>query len=194
MPSVKTLSVSLSPGNSDVPSGTELHPCAIWHRRMRSFLINPHGRLIASDATYLTGMRVSSSIRGGIQGHALWLLLIFAGCAMPSPAQDTVRGRAANPHGELRMPCENCHTTTAWKPVRRQPEFNHNTQTSYPLLGMHEAVACQTCHVSKADEPSTVPVSCLRRLLAVARIVMRTCTSANSDRSANSVTPCADGK
>jgi hypothetical protein len=46
------------------------------------------------------------------------------------------------------MPCENCHTTTAWKPVRRQPEFNHNTQTSYPLLGMHEAVACQTCHVS----------------------------------------------
>ena len=63
------------------------------------------------------------------------------------PAQDAVRGRIANPHGPLKMPCENCHSTTAWKPIRTRPEFDHNTQTSFPLRGMHQVVQCRDCHV-----------------------------------------------
>lgn len=51
-----------------------------------------------------------------------------------------------SPHGNLNLPCQNCHTANAWKPTRAVPEFNHN-QTRYPLLGMHQSVACTQCHV-----------------------------------------------
>jgi hypothetical protein len=50
-----------------------------------------------------------------------------------------------NPHGNITIPCENCHTFTSWKPIRRVPEFDHN-KTSYPLRGMHEKVDCAQCH------------------------------------------------
>jgi hypothetical protein len=51
-----------------------------------------------------------------------------------------------SPHGNLNIPCENCHTNTGWAPIRAIPEFNHDT-TRYPLRGMHEKVACTGCHV-----------------------------------------------
>ena len=51
-----------------------------------------------------------------------------------------------SPHGNLNVPCQNCHTATAWKPIRAVPEFDHN-QTKYPLRGMHTAVTCTQCHV-----------------------------------------------
>ena len=63
------------------------------------------------------------------------------------PAQDAVRGRIANPHGPLKVPCENCHSTTAWKPIRTRPEFQHNAQTRFALRGMHQVVQCRDCHV-----------------------------------------------
>ncbi len=64
-------------------------------------------------------------------------------------AQTPVRGRVVNPHGDaLRIPCENCHTTTSWRPIRKEPEFNHQTQTKFALRGMHQGVACRSCHVS----------------------------------------------
>jgi len=47
------------------------------------------------------------------------------------------------------IPCQNCHTTTSWSPLRAQPEFDHDTDTRYPLRGMHADVACNSCHVSK---------------------------------------------
>jgi hypothetical protein len=46
----------------------------------------------------------------------------------------------------LSVPCQNCHTPDAWKPIRAVPEFDHN-QTKYPLRGMHTSVACTECHV-----------------------------------------------
>ena len=46
-----------------------------------------------------------------------------------------------SPHGQLAIPCENCHTQTSWKPIRAIPEFDHN-KTSYPLRGMHVKVDC----------------------------------------------------
>jgi hypothetical protein len=51
-----------------------------------------------------------------------------------------------NPHGPLNIPCENCHTSLSWKPIRSIPEFDHD-KTSYPLRGMHENVQCTQCHV-----------------------------------------------
>src|SRR5579884_4220945 len=67
-------------------------------------------------------------------------LLAFAGHAW---AQDSV---SRSPHGTLTVPCQNCHTANAWKPIRAVPEFDHN-QTKYPLRGMHATVACTQCHV-----------------------------------------------
>ena len=51
-----------------------------------------------------------------------------------------------SPHGNLNTPCQNCHTTQGWKPIRAIPEFDHN-RTRYPLRGMHESVTCNQCHV-----------------------------------------------
>src|SRR5690348_84571 len=54
-------------------------------------------------------------------------------------------GSVRNPHGPMAIPCEDCHTTTSWKPIRAVPEFNHD-HTRYPLRGMHSKVACTDCH------------------------------------------------
>jgi hypothetical protein len=78
-------------------------------------------------------------------------------CA-PAVAQDSATGRVANPHGALNIRCENCHTSTAWKPIRKQPEFDHDRQTSFPLQGLHQGVACQSCHASLVF--STAPTRC----------------------------------
>jgi len=51
-----------------------------------------------------------------------------------------------SPHGNLATPCQNCHTSNAWRPIRAVPEFDHN-QTRYPLRGMHQSVTCTQCHV-----------------------------------------------
>ena len=51
-----------------------------------------------------------------------------------------------NPHGSLKIPCENCHSSLSWKPIRSIPEFGHD-KTGYPLRGMHEKVQCTQCHV-----------------------------------------------
>jgi len=73
-----------------------------------------------------------------------WLaLLVFAlAVVMPAVAQ---RQPSRSPHGPLAIPCENCHTSTGWVPIRAIPEFNHDS-TRYPLRGMHEKVSCTGCH------------------------------------------------
>src|SRR2546430_5007910 len=58
----------------------------------------------------------------------------------------TQRGTTRSPHEALAIPCENCHTATAWRPIKAVPEFDHN-KTKYPLRGMHEKVECTQCHV-----------------------------------------------
>jgi hypothetical protein len=70
--------------------------------------------------------------------------------ALPAYAQGPQRPAqkpaTRNPHGALNVPCENCHTSLSWKPIRSIPEFNHD-KTNYPLRGMHEKVQCTQCHV-----------------------------------------------
>ena len=74
----------------------------------------------------------------------LVLLLSFPGVA--SSAVPQAAGGTHSPHGNLNIPCQNCHTANAWRPIRSVPEFDHN-QTRYPLRGMHQAVTCAQCHV-----------------------------------------------
>jgi cytochrome c7-like protein len=62
------------------------------------------------------------------------------------PAAPPQRQNSRSPHGALAIPCENCHTATAWRPIKAVPEFDHN-KTKYPLRGMHEKVQCTQCHV-----------------------------------------------
>jgi DnaJ-class molecular chaperone len=50
-----------------------------------------------------------------------------------------------SPHGPLEAPCENCHLSASWAPIRATPDFNHN-KTRYPLHGMHDRVTCRQCH------------------------------------------------
>ncbi len=71
------------------------------------------------------------------------LLLLSMLAAQSSKPRASVR----SPHGNLNIPCENCHTFTAWKPIRNMPDFDHN-QTKYPLRGMHASVTCRQCHTS----------------------------------------------
>jgi hypothetical protein len=76
----------------------------------------------------------------------LVLLLILAFFLLAKGVGAQVSGGTHSPHGSLAVPCQNCHTASAWKPIRAVPEFDHN-QTRYPLRGMHAAVTCTQCHV-----------------------------------------------
>jgi hypothetical protein len=66
--------------------------------------------------------------------------------------------KTKEPHlGRLGTSCQNCHTETAWKPIKA---FNHSS-TGFSLNGRHSAVACMSCHVGQRwnGTPSTC-VSC----------------------------------
>jgi hypothetical protein len=84
---------------------------------------------------------------------AAGLFPLLAGAALQQPADNSrpsvggPQAKVTNPHGPISIPCQECHTYTSWKPIRSNPEFNHD-QTGYPLRGMHEKVACTKCHVS----------------------------------------------
>ncbi len=79
---------------------------------------------------------------GTLNTRAVWLLVFFG---LLGSAGAQVSGGTHSPHGNLTVPCQNCHTASAWKPIRSVPEFDHN-QTRYPLRGMHQSVACTGCH------------------------------------------------
>jgi hypothetical protein len=67
---------------------------------------------------------------------------------------------ATNPaHASAGFPtnCETCHSTANWT----SSTFNHNTSTSFPLTGAHQAVACNGCHGDNVYKgKSTLCVSC----------------------------------
>jgi len=79
------------------------------------------------------------------------LFFSLLGMLLPAPvgqvSQVIPRARVRSPHGNLNMPCENCHTFTSWRPIRSMPEFSH-AKTKYPLRGMHANVSCRQCHTS----------------------------------------------
>ncbi len=61
-----------------------------------------------------------------------------------------------DPHkGQLGRACQNCHTTTAWKPVQG---FNH-AATGFPLTGAHRAKGCMSCHAGQRWK--NLPATCV---------------------------------
>lgn len=74
------------------------------------------------------------------------VVVLLAACCLLVSARAQTSAGTHSPHGELSVPCQNCHTANAWKPIRGVPEFDHN-QTRYPLRGLHQTVACTGCHV-----------------------------------------------
>ena len=46
-----------------------------------------------------------------------------------------------NPHVNLTLECDNCHTTKDWKLVM----FDHRI-VNYPLEGQHKGLSCEQCH------------------------------------------------
>jgi NMD protein affecting ribosome stability and mRNA decay len=74
-------------------------------------------------------------------------LIAFQAYAQAPRSVQAQKPVTRNPHGpRLNIPCENCHTSLSWKPIRSIPEFDHD-KTHYPLQGMHEKVQCTQCHV-----------------------------------------------
>jgi hypothetical protein len=71
------------------------------------------------------------------------ILFVFSAATASGAAQNYTNTRS--PHGNLHIPCQNCHTLSGWAPIRNVPEFDHN-QTRYPLRGMHQGVGCTACH------------------------------------------------
>jgi hypothetical protein len=52
-----------------------------------------------------------------------------------------------DPHrGQFKESCEHCHTTSGWKKIASNFEFDHS-KTKYPLEGKHASVACISCHL-----------------------------------------------
>ncbi|KAA3615236.1 MAG: hypothetical protein DWQ05_14845 [Calditrichaeota bacterium] len=54
---------------------------------------------------------------------------------------------AENPHGKLKIDCNQCHTTATWNVKLNQIPFRH-FRTGYLLLGAHRDVQCMSCHQS----------------------------------------------
>jgi hypothetical protein len=49
-------------------------------------------------------------------------------------------------NGAFTADCSQCHTDLAWKPARNTAVSFDHSRTKFPLLGKHEAVACNQCH------------------------------------------------
>ncbi|MGC2197846.1 MAG: hypothetical protein WA628_24465 [Terriglobales bacterium] len=71
--------------------------------------------------------------------------LVLGGGLTPGFGQSGGSATSRSPHGNLNIPCQNCHTSAGWKPIRAVPEFDHNN-TKYPLRGLHQGVTCTQCH------------------------------------------------
>lgn len=50
-------------------------------------------------------------------------------------------------HGTFAQACDTCHTTSGWKNVPENRQFDHS-KTKFPLLGKHADVDCVKCHAN----------------------------------------------
>ncbi|MDX1419045.1 MAG: cytochrome c3 family protein [Rubricoccaceae bacterium] len=82
--------------------------------------------------------------------------LVGSRAPRPSPPRP-----AANPHGELTIACEACHTAEGWDRLREPLRFDHAADAGFPLLGRHAQAACRSCHVDlRFDGPDVTPDAC----------------------------------
>ena len=89
--------------------------------------------------------------------HAIWSAFVLA-LTSPLSAQ-----QATSPHGALPedLSCVDCHTSTAWVPLRSDLAFDHSESTAFVLNGAHETVDCAACHSElRFDEPQASVQDC----------------------------------
>jgi hypothetical protein len=87
----------------------------------------------------------------------LFSFSFFSGCIAFSQ-HVTLDTPLQSPHGnQLKIGCQECHSTQGWKPLRAKLEFNHS-KTKFPLRGRHTEVQCVDCHQDL--DFSNAPVKC----------------------------------
>ena len=59
--------------------------------------------------------------------------------------------------GRLGTACSDCHTPNDWAVW----QFDHDTQTSFPLAGKHAGLACTACHEKSGSVLSEAPSVCV---------------------------------
>jgi hypothetical protein len=65
-----------------------------------------------------------------------------------------------DPHGAQfarngRTDCARCHTSAGWAQFR----FDHDRETSFPLVGAHRAVSCRACHLRHTPQGAVLRYS-----------------------------------
>jgi hypothetical protein len=78
-------------------------------------------------------------IRAGSITSALLLIVMVTGAV----AQESPRAR--NPHGNLDLDCNLCHSEGSWQKVEVTEGFDHSA-TGFQLEGRHAQVQCRDCH------------------------------------------------
>ncbi len=78
----------------------------------------------------------------------------------PTPSDCLSCHRDEDAHeGQLGQKCQSCHGEASWQQDLR---FDHEL-TSFPLLGLHATVACESCHeTSRFQDAKTACVACHR--------------------------------
>ena len=84
----------------------------------------------------------------------LLLLLLFSG-----NVQAQISGEQS-PHGDwvTELVCANCHSSTAWTPLKENPEFDHTTNGGFELLAAHVKATCASCHENLNFVPPKIDV------------------------------------
>lgn len=68
---------------------------------------------------------------------------------------------SANPHGDIAIPCQACHTPDAWTPLRDTLDFDHSEQTRFAMTGRHRDAECASCHLDlRFDRPDLTADDC----------------------------------
>ena len=73
---------------------------------------------------------------------AAWLVGVVL---MLLPRTTLAQTGTANPHGELKMACAQCHLPDAWRPTKISSEFKH-APGRFALEGAHARASCVSCH------------------------------------------------
>lgn len=62
-------------------------------------------------------------------------------------------------NGQFGQNCLECHTVNSFSTLKKGVEFDHN-RTKFPLVGLHNNVACSTCHSGKSYTSPNSYVNC----------------------------------
>ena len=82
-----------------------------------------------------------------------------------------------NPHEKRFSDCSNCHSSEKWQ----QPYFDHDDKDRYKLVGLHQQVACEKCHVDFGKKE--------RKELRFSIDTTRNCLSCHKDQHQGQLSP-----